>query len=88
MAQVRGKLCWERVKRISGTDVELSFDHPLLNPVPSFIAMLLRAHHAKFGQEKPFVLLVAEKETLDVVTKNINLVQNLNDLDGVRAELT
>ncbi len=43
MAQERGKLCWNRIKNISGIEIELTFDHPLLNPVPSFLDMLLRA---------------------------------------------
>ena len=88
MAQERGRLCWNRVKKISGIGIELTFDHPLLNPVPSFSRMLLRAHKTKFPQERPFVLLVAEKETLDKVTENINLVEYLNRMEGVKAVLT
>jgi len=88
MAQERGILSWDRIKKITGIDIELTFDHPLLNPVPSFLDMLLRAHRAKFNQEKPFILLVAEKETLDVVTENINLVDYLNRMDGVQAAMT
>jgi len=88
MAQERGKLCWKRVKKISGIEIELTFDHPLLNPVPRFLNMLLRAHQAKFHGEKAFILLVAEKETLDSVTENMNLVEYLNRMEGVRAGLT
>jgi hypothetical protein len=88
MAQERGKLCWKRVKRLSGIELELNFDHPFLNPVPSFMDILLRAHSARFNREKPFVLLVAEAETLDKVTENINLVEHLNRMKGVNAALT
>ena len=88
MAQQRGKLCWSRVKEISGTDIDLDFNHPLLNPVSKFIEMLLRVHWSRFSRQKPFILLVAEKETLDVVTENINLVKYLNAMDGVEAALT
>jgi hypothetical protein len=88
MAQERGKLCWRRVKKITGIEIELDFEHPILNPVPLFIDMLLRAHRIKFQREKPFVLLVAEAETLDKVTENINLVESLNHLEGVNAALT
>jgi len=88
MAQERGKLGWKRIKQLSGIDIELDFDHPVLNPVPSFANMLLRAHHARFNRQKAFVLLVAEKETLDKVTENINLVEYLNGIDGVKAALT
>jgi len=88
MAQERGKLCWDRVKKISGTEIELTFDHPFLNPVPCFLDMLLRAHETRFPGERPFVLIVAEKETLDKVTENINVVEYLNRMEGVRAALT
>jgi hypothetical protein len=88
MAQVRGKLCWRRVKKITGIEIELDFEHPILNPVPLFIDMLLRAHRMNFHGEKPFVLLVAEAETLDKVTENINLVESLNRLEGINAALT
>jgi hypothetical protein len=88
MAQERGKLCWSRVKKISGIEIELNFEHPFLNPVPRFLDMLLRVHRAKFPRENPFVLLVAEKETLDQVTENINLVEHLNRTEGVKAALT
>ena len=88
MAQERGKLCWRRVKKISGIEIELDFEHPILNPVPLFIDMLLRAHRIKFLREKPFILLVAEEDTLDKVTENINLVASLNRLKGVNAALT
>jgi hypothetical protein len=88
MAQERGKLCWSRVKKISGIEIELNFEHPFLNPVPRFLDMLLRVHRTKFPRENPFVLLVAEKETLDQVTENINLVEYLNRTEGVKAALT
>ena len=88
MAQERGKLCWNRIKKGSAIDIELDFDHPLLKPVPSFLDMLLRAHRLRFHQEKPFVLLVAEKDTLDKVPENINVVKFLNRMEGVKAALT
>ncbi len=88
MAQERGKLCWSRIKKISGIAIELSFGHPFLNPVPRFLDMLLRVHRTRFPREKPFVLLVAEAETLDKVTENINLVEYLNRMEGVKAALT
>jgi len=88
MAQERGKRGWKMIKEISGIDIELVFEHPLLNPVPSFLNVLLRAHRIRFKQDKPFVLLVAEQETLDRVTENINLVTHLNRIEGVEAALT
>ncbi len=88
MSQERGKLCWKRIKKISGIDIELDFDHPLLTPVPLFLEMLLRAHHRKSSQKNPFILLVAEKDTLDKVPENINVVTFLNRMEGVSAALT
>lgn len=88
MAQERGQLCWDRIKNISGIDIELDFDHPLLKPVPSFVDMLLRAHRLRFHRENPFILMVAEKDTLDKVPENINVVKDLNRMEGVTAALT
>lgn len=88
MAQERGKLCWKRVKKISGLQIELTFDHPVLNPVPSFLDMLLRVHRTGFHQERPYVLVVAEAETLDKVPENIKFVEYLNREEGINAALT
>ncbi len=87
MAQERGKLCWDKIKKYSDIKIELDFDHQLLKPVPSFLDMLLRAHKLKFRREKPFNLLVAEKDTLDKVPENINVVKFLNRMNGVKAAL-
>jgi len=87
MAQERGRFAWSRIKAISGLEIELDFEHPLLNPVPAFVNTLLRAHRLRFQREQPFVLLVAEEETLDEVTENINLVACLNQMAGVKASL-
>ena len=88
MAQERGKLCWDRIKSASDVKIELDFDHPLLKPVSSFLDMLLRAHNFRFPREKPFILLVAEKDTLDKVPENINVIKFLNQMEGVNAALT
>jgi hypothetical protein len=88
MAQVRGKLCWDRIKESSNIDLDLKFDHPLFQPVYSFMDMLLGYHRKRYNQEKPFILIVAEKETLDTVTENIHLAEYLNKMDGVRSALT
>jgi hypothetical protein len=52
MAQERGKLCWNRINKIAGMGIELDFEHPVLNPVPLFMDMLLRAHRLRFQAEK------------------------------------
>jgi hypothetical protein len=87
MTQEIGKACWERVRSLSGIDLELDFEHPLLNPMSGFVRMLLRAQRARHGTGKAFVLVVAEEDTLDVVVENQNLAKALNAVDGVRATL-
>jgi hypothetical protein len=87
MAQEIGKLAWERIKANSNIKIELDFDDPILNPVPNFARLLLRAHSNKFPDEKPFVALVAEEETLDKVGENIRFVEYLNSLTDVDAVL-
>ncbi|UCD85675.1 MAG: hypothetical protein JSU92_05645 [Deltaproteobacteria bacterium] len=88
MAQELGRLSWERIKRLSGIDIKLDFDHHLLNPVPTFARMLLRAHKQRFGSQEAFIVLLAEEETLDKVGENIHFVDYLNHLPGVTAALT
>ncbi len=87
MAQEIGSFAWKKIKNKSGIDIKLDFDDPILNPVPLFAGMLLRAHQKTFGKEKPFIALVAEKETLEKVGENIRFVKYLNSLEGVKASL-
>ncbi len=87
MTQEIGKACWERVRALSGIDLELDFDHPLLNPLPGFVEMLLRAQRARHGSDEAFILVVAEEDTLDAVVENQNLAKALHATAGVRAAL-
>jgi hypothetical protein len=87
MAQEIGKFAWERIRKKSGIQIELDFDDPILNPVPNFAQLLLRAHQKNFPQDKPFIALVAEEETLDKVGENIRFVEYLNSLPEVSAVL-
>jgi len=87
MTQEIGKACWERVRSLSGIDLELDFDHPLLNPMSGFVQMLLRAQRARHGTGKAFILVVAEEDTLDAVVENQNLAKALEATDGVKAAL-
>jgi len=87
MTQEIGKACWERVRSLSGTHLELDFEHPLLNPLPGFLRMLLRAQRERHGTGKAFILVVAEEDTLEAVVENQNLAKALNATDGVRAVL-
>ncbi|MFH1578470.1 MAG: hypothetical protein ABIC18_05315 [Candidatus Omnitrophota bacterium] len=85
MAQEIGKLSWKRLKEKTDIDIELDFDHIMLNPVPAFANILLEAHRKKSGSQKPFIALVAEEETLEKVGENIHFIQYLNNLDNVSA---
>jgi hypothetical protein len=87
MTQELGRKCWEKIQSRSGLTIQLDFDHPLLNPMHGFTSMLLRAHERLFGRQSPFILLVAEEETLDKVIENQNLVKTLNRMDGVESAL-
>jgi hypothetical protein len=87
MTQEIGKACWDHVRSLSGIDLELDFEHPLLNPLPGFLQMLLRAQRARHGTGKAFILVVAEEDTLDAVVENRNLARALSATDGVTAAL-
>ena len=87
MTQEIGKACWERVRSLSGIGLELDFDHPLLNPLPGFLGMLLRAHERRHGRRNGLILVVAEENTLEAVVENQNLAKALNATDGIKAAL-
>lgn len=87
MAQEIGKLAWLKIQEKAKLDIELDFDDPILNPVPNFAELLLRAHRKNFPNEKPCLALVAEKETLEKVGENIRFVEYLNKIPDVKALL-
>lgn len=87
MAQEIARLAWKEIRKRSAIDIELDFDDPILNPVPNFAQMLLRAHRKKFPKENPFIALVAEEDTLEKVGENIRFVEYLNSLPDVKAVL-
>ncbi|MFC1666299.1 hypothetical protein ACFL0P_00315 [Candidatus Omnitrophota bacterium] len=87
MAQEIGSLAWDAIKKASKIDVELDFDEPILNPVPNFADLLLRAHERNFPGEEPFIALIAEEDTLDKVGENIRIVKYLNSVLDVKAAL-
>lgn len=87
MAQEIGKFVWMNIKEKTNINLELDFDDPILNPVPNFAQLLLRAHNKNFPGLKPFIALVAEKDTLYKVGENIRFVEYLNSIPGVKAAL-
>ena len=49
--------------------------------------MLLEAHQAREGKNKGVIAVVAEEETLEDVTENINLARHLSAIDGITGAL-
>ena len=87
MCQGLGKLGWSLLAPHLRLPFEVDFDHPWLDPVPGFAAMLLRAHRRVNGGAPPFLVLLAEKETLTEVVENARMVEYLNRQEGVSAAL-
>jgi hypothetical protein len=82
VTQIIGKAVWERLKRIKPIGVNLDFDHPLLYPVYG-----VDAHRSREGSNAGFIAVVAEDETLQDVTENINLANRLNSIEGISSAL-
>lgn len=87
MAQELGQLAWDRLRLHLDLPFELDFSSPYFHPVPRFAAMLLEAHRRRHGPAPPFLVLLAEAETLEQVLENIRCVEYLNSLNGVVAAL-
>ncbi len=87
MTQELGKLMWKELQKRTNIDIQLDFDHPLLDPTRGFIEALLEVHRRNFGTSEAHVAIVAEEETLDAVIENRNIVSRLNAIAGVRSSL-
>jgi hypothetical protein len=87
ITQIIGKAVWTRINAISSIPVELDFDHPLLFPINGFVDMLVRAHRSREGRNSGLIAVVAEEETLEDVTENINLATALGKIDGLTGAL-
>ena len=83
VTQEIAKVVWRRINAIRPTGVDLDFDHPLLYPVVGFAEMLLAAHRAREGRNAGLLAVVAEEETLESVTENINLARRLDAVEGI-----
>ncbi|MFC1699704.1 hypothetical protein ACFL1I_07105 [Candidatus Omnitrophota bacterium] len=84
LAQEVGSLGWSKIKKQAKLDLDLDFDHPILDPVPNFAKLLFRAHMRNFAKREAFIALVAEEETLDKVGENIRIVNYLNSPSAQR----
>lgn len=87
ITQVIGKKVWERLNALRDTGVALDFDHPLLYPIDGFVGMLLDAYRAREGNNPGLIAVIAEEETLEDVTENINLAARLGEIDGITGVL-
>jgi hypothetical protein len=88
LTQIIGKAVWRRLNEIRPMNLTLDFDHPYFSPVIGFADILVGAHRARAGQNPGLIAVVAEKETLEDVTENINLAKRLNAIEGITGVLT
>lgn len=82
-----GKEVWRVLNEIRPIGVDLDFDHPLLYPIGGFTEMLLEAHRKREGSKAGIIAVVAEEETLEDVSENINLAERLNKIPGIGSAL-
>jgi len=87
ITQKIGKEVWEKLFRDHPVDVVLDFNHPLINPVNSFVNMLMEAHRVREGANPGLIAVVAEEETLEDVVENQNLAAHLDAIDGLSGVL-
>ena len=87
IAQILGKMGWGLIRENVEVGVDIDFEHPQINAVPGFAKMILRAHENRHGRNPGNAILLAEKETLDVVLENKNFVNYLNTIEGFKASL-
>jgi len=83
VTQEIAKVVWQRINAIRPAGVELDFDHPMLYPVVGFADMLLSVHRKREGGNHGVLAVVAEAETLDNVTENINFARRLDAIEGI-----
>jgi hypothetical protein len=77
------KVIWNKLNQCKPTGVDLDFDHPLLYPVVGFTDMLIETYRKREGANPGCIAVVAEEETLQDVTENINLARRLDSYDGI-----
>jgi len=87
VTQIIGKAVWARLNRVQPMGVHLDFDHPLLFPIHGFVEMLVATHRTREGNNPGLIAVVAEEETLQDVTENINLAGHLEKFNGIRSAL-
>lgn len=83
VTQEIAKVVWRRINAVRPAGVDLDFDHPMLYPVVGFADMLLAVHRRREVGNPGLLAVVAEAETLDNVTENINLARRLDAVEGI-----
>ena len=87
LTQIIGRAVWLKLNAIRPCKVNLDFSHPLFYPVDGFANMLVEAHRVRQGRKPGLIAIVAEKETLEDVIENRNLVRRLSELEGINSQL-
>ncbi|NLI82262.1 MAG: hypothetical protein GX443_11365 [Deltaproteobacteria bacterium] len=87
VTQIIGKAVWEKLGTFRPMPVRVDFDHPLLYPVNGLVDMLIGAHRTREGKSPGLIAVVAEEETLEDVTENINLAKHLSAVEGITGVL-
>ncbi len=87
ITQIIGKAVWQRLNEIRPIKIDLDFGHPLLFPVYDFVKMLIEANRARQGNNPGLIAVVAEEETLEDVSENINLVKHIDSIEGLSGVL-
>jgi hypothetical protein len=88
ITQKIAKVAWQALNRVHPVGVDLDFDHPMLRPVEGFTQMVLDMHRRKEGANPGAIAVVAEEETLEDVTENINFAQRLDRVEGITGILS
>jgi hypothetical protein len=87
ITQIIGKSVWNMLRKHFPPEFKPDFDHQLLHPVNAFVEMLKEAHFIKEGTKRGLIVVMAEKETLEDVIENRNLVSHLNAIRGLKSVL-
>ncbi len=78
---------WQEIKRLTGLSIEIDLENDLFAPSLKLADLLLEKHQQNFAGHEPFIVLVAEEETLSDVIENQRFVDYLRTEKGVAAEL-
>lgn len=78
---------WERIKETTNIELELDLQHKMFQPSLRFADLLVQKSKNLFPDQKPFIVLIAEQETLEDVVENKRFVEMLEKMDEVDSAL-